>query len=145
MDSGKTPQPRPSPMESRGTDSQDQSSAAARAKLDPSPHGFGLPPADHCRRKASRPGTPATLITVDDLPPLAMQMLQSEPLRPRTYPCVKTPLPHLLWGRRLRSRSYEVVGGPGMARIWDQLSKKIAQMLWIKRYFSANTIACVNM
>jgi hypothetical protein len=130
VNSGKTPQPRPPRTESRGSGSQDRSSTGSQdqsSATDPlgvglPPHGLNLPPKDHCRREGSGPRTPTTFVTVENPLPFATQPLRSERQRAYAFRCQRTLRKLLQFEHRFSSRAYGVVRGPGMARIWDQLS-----------------------
>lgn len=121
MNSGKTPQPRPSRMESRGTGSQTRAHLVHKTRALP-PHGLNLPPKDHYRRKGSGPRTLNIFVTVEDLPPFAIQPLRSERQRAYAFRCQRTLRKLLHFEHRFSSHAYRVVGGPGMARIWHQMS-----------------------
>lgn len=116
MNSGKTPQPRPSRMESRGTGSQTRAHLVHKTRALP-PHGLNLPPKDHYRRKGSGPRTLNIFVTVEDLPPFAIQPLRSERQRAYAFRCQRTLRKLLHFEHRFSSHAYRVVGGPGMARI----------------------------
>ena len=97
--------------------SQDQSSTTRPLGVGLPPHGLNLPPKDHYRRKGSGPRTLNTFVTVEDLPPFAIQSLRSERQRAYAFRCQRKLRKLLHFEHRFSSHAYRVVGGLGMARI----------------------------